>query len=113
MAVVFAHAAGISSYQNGPPGHEKSVSQGSVRPRRSPKAVTGPAQPAACHWPSLIVEPSPGPIGPAQVNAQVPGAMRGGTVFHRDRSTCGWIDMRWLREAVGRACRNSAYGVVT
>ena len=24
----------------------------------------------------------------------IPGAIRGGAVFHRDRLTCGWIDMR-------------------
>ena len=57
--------------------------------------------------------PARAPSAASATPVALPGAIRGGTVFHRDQLTCRWIDMRWLREAVDRACRNSAYGVVT
>src|SRR6185437_16249312 len=44
MAVALPMPAGISGDQNGLPGHERSVSQGSVRPGSRPKAVTDPAR---------------------------------------------------------------------
>jgi hypothetical protein len=59
-----------------------------------PKAVTGPARAAACHWPCQIVGPSPCPIGPSAHERAQSLALCAAPYFHRDRLTCRWIDMR-------------------
>jgi hypothetical protein len=45
-------------------------------PGGRPKAVTGPARAADCHWPGQIVGPSPCPIGPSADERAVPGYAR-------------------------------------
>jgi hypothetical protein len=81
-------------------------------PGGRPKAVTGPPGQPLVIGHAQIVEPSPCPIGPAQMSAQSLALCAAAPPPSRS------VDVQMDRYAlaagvVDRVCRNSAYGVVT